>query len=116
MTGANWLDAPYNRLGFRRVSKLVRTATISRGDGPVFELSHGEQDLGGIRFDHEGRSLDIATMLADTYTDGFLVIHDGTVLCERYFNGMTPAETHLLMSVSKSFNATLCGVLVGQGG
>ena len=115
VTGANWLDAPYNRLGFRRVSKLVRTATISRGDGPVFELSHGEQDLGGIRFDHEGRSLDIATMLADTYTDGFLVIHDGTVLCERYFNGMTPAETHLLMSVSKSFNATLCGVLVGQG-
>jgi CubicO group peptidase (beta-lactamase class C family) len=28
---------------------------------------------------------------------------------------MTPTETHLLMSVSKSFNSTLCGVLVGEG-
>ena len=39
VTSANWLEAPYNRLGFRRVGKLVRTARISRGDGPVVELT-----------------------------------------------------------------------------
>ena len=38
VTSANWLDAPYNRLGFRRVGMLARTARISRGDGPVSEL------------------------------------------------------------------------------
>ena len=115
VTSANWLEAPYNRLGFRRVGKLVRTARISRGDGPVVELPQAERDLGGFRFAHEGRSLDLDTMLTETYTDGFLVIHDGGVITERYPSGMAPSDTHLLMSVSKSFNSTLCGVLVGQG-
>jgi CubicO group peptidase (beta-lactamase class C family) len=114
VTSANWLDAPYNRLGFRRVSRLVRTAGIPRG-GAVLELPRAERDLGGVTFEHEGRSLDIATMLEESYTDGILVIHDGAVLVERYFNGMTRSETHLLMSVSKSFNSTLCGALVGRG-
>jgi CubicO group peptidase (beta-lactamase class C family) len=97
------------------VGKLVRTATISRGDGPVFDLPDDERDLGGFRFEHAGRSFDLATMLAESYTDGFLVLRDGAVICERYFDGMEPSDTHLLMSVSKSFNSTLCGVLVGEG-
>ena len=54
-------------------------------------------------------------MLAETCTDGFLVVHDGVVVTERYFDGMAPSDTHLLMSVSKSLNSTLCGVLVGEG-
>jgi CubicO group peptidase (beta-lactamase class C family) len=115
VTSANWLDAPYNRLGFRRVGTLVRTATIRRGTGPVETLPRAERDLGGVRFEHRGRTLDVSTMLDETYTDGFLVVHDGRVAYERHFNGMEPSETHLLMSVSKSVNATLCGVLVGRG-
>jgi CubicO group peptidase (beta-lactamase class C family) len=115
VTSANWLDAPYNRLGFRGVGRLVRTAPISRGDGQVVELPRAERDLGDFRFEHGGRTFDLDTMLADTYTDGFLVVHDGSVIAERYLNGMEPSDTHLLMSVSKSFNSTLCGVLVGEG-
>lgn len=115
VTSANWLDAPYNRLGFRGVGRLVRTATISRGGGPVLELPRRERDLDGFRFEHEGRSLDLGTLLEETYTDGFLVVHNGAVLYERYLNGMAPSDTHLLMSVSKSLNSTLCGVLAGQG-
>ena len=115
VTSENWLEAPYNRLGFRRVGELVATATISRGDGPVFDFPRAERELDGFEFQHAGRSLNLAAMLEETYTDGFLVIHDGAVLYERYFNGMAPAERHLLMSVSKSFTATLCGVLVGRG-
>ena len=115
VTSTNWLDPPYNRLGFRGVPKLVRTARISRGDGPVLDLPRADRDLGGFRFEHGSRSLDLETMLDETFTDGFLVIHDGAVVFERYLNGMGPSETHLLMSVSKSFNATLCGVLAGAG-
>ena len=44
------------------------------------------------------------------YTDGFLVLKDGRILYERYFNGMRPESRHLLQSVSKS----LCGVLAGE--
>jgi CubicO group peptidase (beta-lactamase class C family) len=115
VTSSNWLDAPYNRLGFRGVGRLVRTAPISRGEGPIVELPPAEHDLGGFRFEHEGRTLDVDAMLTETYTDGFLVVHDGAVIAEHYFNGMEPFETHLLMSVSKSFNSTLCGALVADG-
>src|SRR5690242_21826035 len=70
LTSANWLDAPYNRLGFRRVATLICTERISRGAGPVFDLPRAERDLGGFEFEHQGRSLDLATMLEETYTDG----------------------------------------------
>src|SRR5215831_16810747 len=73
VTSENWLDPPFNRLGFRCVGSLVRTATIARGDGPVFELPRRECDLAAFTFEHRGRSLDLDTMLAETYTDGFLL-------------------------------------------
>jgi CubicO group peptidase (beta-lactamase class C family) len=115
LTRVNWLDAPYNRLGFRHVPELTRTAKISRGAGPVVALPRAERALDDFEFEHEGRSLDLRTMLEETCSDGFLVIHDGSVLSEHYFNGMVASDTHLLMSVSKSINAALCGVLRGLG-
>jgi CubicO group peptidase (beta-lactamase class C family) len=115
VTSANWLDGPYNRLGFRGVGRLVPTAPIPRGEGPVVDLPRAERDLGEFDFRHGERTLDLDTLLDETYTDGFLVVQDGAVICERYFNGMDPSETHLLMSVSKSLNSTLCGLLAGRG-
>jgi CubicO group peptidase (beta-lactamase class C family) len=103
-TSDNWLDAPYNRWGFLHVRELARTARIRRGDGPVRELPSDPRDLGGF-----------AASLAETYTDGVCVIHDGALVFEHYREGMRPDDTHLLMSVSKSLTATLVGVLVGDG-
>jgi CubicO group peptidase (beta-lactamase class C family) len=57
----------------------------------------------------------IAGMLEGTYTDGFIVLKDGAIVAEKYFNGMTPHTRHLLMSVSKSLTSVLAGVLVGEG-
>ena len=54
-------------------------------------------------------------MLAETFTDGFLVIRDGAVVTERYLAGMRETDTHLLMSCSKSLTSILCGVLAGRG-
>ncbi len=54
-------------------------------------------------------------MLEATYTDGLLVLHDGAVLFEHYSKPMAASDTHLLMSVSKSLNSTLCGVLAARG-
>jgi hypothetical protein len=54
-------------------------------------------------------------MLTETHTDGFLVLHRGTIISEQYFNGMTPDTPHLLMSVSKSVVGAVAGILAGQG-
>jgi CubicO group peptidase (beta-lactamase class C family) len=54
-------------------------------------------------------------MLEETYTDALLVLHDGAVIFEQYVGAMTAADTHLLMSVSKSIMSTLCGIYVHRG-
>lgn len=115
VTTANWLDGPYNRWGFRHVPDLCRTAAIARGEGPVRELPRAERDLRDFAFSHDGRRFTLAEMLSATFTDGFLLIQDGAVVTERYFDGMSEADTHLLMSCSKSLTSILLGVLAGRG-
>jgi len=115
VTLANWQDPPFNRWAFQHVRELIPTARISRGEGPVWQLPRAERDVLSIRFTAEGRQLSIAEFLADTYTDGFLVLHQGQIVAESYGNGMTPDVPHLLMSVSKSLTSTVAGVLAGRG-
>jgi CubicO group peptidase (beta-lactamase class C family) len=115
VTAANWLGAPYNRLGFIRVPELARTERISRGDGPVLELPRDERSLDSFSFEFKGEKISFPQMLGSTFTDGLLVLHDGVVLFEYYADAMKPSDTHLLMSVSKSLTSTLCGVFVERG-
>lgn len=43
------------------------------------------------------------------------VVHNGTIIDERYFNGMDERRLHLLMSVSKSFCGAALGIAIDQG-
>lgn len=54
-------------------------------------------------------------MLAATYTDGILVLKDGKIVTELYFNGMQPHVRHHWMSATKSITGLLAGILVGKG-
>jgi CubicO group peptidase (beta-lactamase class C family) len=115
VTLADWQEPPFNRWSFQHVRDLIPTARIRRGDGPARGHARDERDLSGISFDVGGRTWNVDRMLQQTYTDGFLVLHRGRVVTERYFNGMTPDTTHLLMSVSKSVTSTVAGILAGRG-
>jgi CubicO group peptidase (beta-lactamase class C family) len=117
VTLANWQDAPFNRWGFTHVQDLMPTARIARGSGPVSELEYGDPaDMGRVEFPGaDGKKWTVAQMVESTFTDGFLVLHQGRVVVERYGSGLTPGTGHLLMSVSKSLTATLAGALIGQG-
>ncbi|MBS0394810.1 MAG: beta-lactamase family protein, partial [Proteobacteria bacterium] len=47
--------------------------------------------------------------------DGFAVVHRGRLVYEHYRAGFSPAQTHILMSVSKSMVGSLIGILAGHG-
>jgi CubicO group peptidase (beta-lactamase class C family) len=115
VTLANWQDPPFNRWAFQHVRELIPTARIPRGTGPVWRLPTDYRDVAGIRFRSDDQELSIAQMLADTNTDGFLVLRRGRIVTEQYFNGLAPDVPHLLMSVSKSITSTVAGVLAGRG-
>ena len=114
VTLANWQDPPFNRWSFQHIRELIPTARIARGAAPA-PLPRAERDVLGFRFSYGDRELTVAELLEETYTDGFLVLHQGRVVAEHYFNGMAPDVPHLLMSVSKSVTSAVAGVLAGQG-
>ena len=115
VTLTNWQYPPFNRWGFQHIRDLIPTARIARGDGPAWVLPRAERDIGRLRLPFGERSVDLETILTETDTDGFLVLHRGKVVTERYLNGLTPSTTHLLMSVSKSVTSAVCGSLVERG-
>ena len=116
VTLENWQDAGFNRWGFQHVRDLVPTARIESGPrASAWRLPRADRDLGALRFKHIRRSLTINSMLDETWTDGFLVLHRGAVMLEHYGNGMDPGTPHVLMSVSKSIVAAMAGILFARG-
>jgi len=115
VTLSNWQDGPYNRWGFQHAGELVPSAVVSRGDGPVLSLAAELEDLDAVALDGVQGTPRLAEFLLDTYTDAFLVLHEGRIRYERYFNGMGPRSLHLLHSVSKSLCGATAGWLVERG-
>ena len=112
----DWDRPPWNRWAFQNIRMILPTAEVWRGDGPVRQLPRKEQNLDDLPVTSvSGASTSLAGLLDETYTDGFIVLKDGAVVYERYFNGMTPRSLHLSQSVAKSVTAATAGVLVGRG-
>jgi CubicO group peptidase (beta-lactamase class C family) len=118
-TLANWQDPPYNRWSFQHLRELIPTQRISRGHGPrpALDQQHGGSpvldDVTVYRL--AGHTSTFAEVIAETWTDAIVVLHDGQIVFEQYFNGMTEETPHLLMSVTKSVIGCIAGVLVDQG-
>ena len=113
----NWQQPPFNRWAFRHMREVIPSQRIRRGDGVPRHLvdTAAPDPLDDLAVERlEGRGT-LADVLAETYTDSVIVLHDGRVMLERYYSGMRPDTLHLLMSVSKSVVGCVTGVLVGQG-
>ena len=116
ITPENWDFAPFNRWSFQNVRMILPTRAIRRGAGHPSVFPRAHQRLDELPFtDIDGKTSSVAAMLATTYTDGFLLLHRGRIVMERYFNGMTESSLHLSQSVVKSFVGTLVGILAGRG-
>lgn len=92
------------------------TAQIARSDASSGQLELGTPlDLTSVTFDMRGRQYTALEAMDESYTDALVVLNGGQVVAEYYGPEMTPARTHLLMSVSKSITSTLTGALIGEG-
>lgn len=112
----DWDRPPWNRWAFQHIRELMPTVEVWRGEGPVTPLPRAERDLDALPVTlPDGAPGTLSSLLDETYTDGFIVLKDGAVVTERYFNGMTPRSLHLSQSVAKSVTGTVAGILVGQG-
>jgi CubicO group peptidase (beta-lactamase class C family) len=111
-----WDRHPFNAWSFRNMRRLFPTAPIARGRGPAWQLARALQAFDGLSFRRsDGSNAAVGAFLAESDTDGFLVLHRGRIVFERYENGLAEAAPHLAMSVTKSFVGTLFGVFEARG-
>jgi len=116
VTIANMQEGPFNRWAFRNLRRMLPTANVWRGTGPVAPLDAAPLHLDDITFhDRNGAVSTVKQHLDAGYTDGFVVLHRGRIVFERYGDGVEAHEPHLLMSVTKSFAGSLAGIVCEKG-
>ncbi len=116
VTLENWDSPPFNRWAFQHLREILPTVAVARAPDAASVLPRDPQALETIAFEGlEGRPKTVGALLAETYTDGFLVLHRGRIVSERYYNGMTERTPHLSQSVGKSLVGAAAGVLIGRG-
>ncbi len=113
---ANWRLAPFSQWSFSHVSELIPSAMIAHDPSCVAIMEEVPSAMGAIAYKTRvGEVGTVASMLANSSTDGFLVLHRGTVVAEHYAGQFARHRSHIVFSVSKSITGSLAGVLVGSG-
>ncbi|MDZ4831047.1 MAG: serine hydrolase domain-containing protein [Phycisphaerae bacterium] len=109
--------APYNRWGLMHADAILPTAVIGRGKGPVVPLLAGVAiDVDDVMFDDkDGRPMRVGDFFAATGLDGLLVLHKGKVVFERYENGMSRDQPHMMLGASAAFPALVALTLIHEG-
>jgi CubicO group peptidase (beta-lactamase class C family) len=112
---ANWRAAPYSKWAFQHVREIVPSADVPNAPGDVWKLVSEPKDFSSFGFEHGGRQYGIDQFMAESDTDGLVVLHRGKIILEHYANGMTSDTPHILMSVSKSLTAIVAAILFERG-
>jgi len=57
----------------------------------------------------------VQEVLNSIYTDRFIVLKDGKIAFEAYFNGMSRDKGHIIQSTSKSLTGSTATILIHEG-
>ncbi|MGH3224976.1 MAG: serine hydrolase domain-containing protein [Streptosporangiaceae bacterium] len=115
VTAQNWQDPPFNRWGFWHARDILPTQRVPHGPG-IRALPESPADVTPIQLTRsDGVPGTVAEVLADTYTDAYLVLQDGALVAEWYGPLGAPGLPHALMSVSKSIVGCVAAVLIDRG-
>ncbi|MCY1272833.1 Beta-lactamase [compost metagenome] len=102
-------EAPEN---YRNAYKHYPSRLV-HASGQLSPLAQGVP-LGNVEFSYDGKSQRLDEFLAATRTSAFLVLQDGKVRNEQYFNGNGPDTPLLLNSMTKSVVSLLVGIALDQ--
>ncbi|MAD46940.1 MAG: hydrolase [Oceanospirillaceae bacterium] len=115
----NWMQPPFNRWGFRNIERIRPSLPVRRGSmspAPLPQATTQAQAISDIRFKSVcGEEVSVAEHLAASCCDSFLVMHQGEVLLEQYFNGQQPEDRHIMFSVTKSLIGVIAEQVIHQG-
>jgi len=117
VTLENWDDGgELSHFAYQHISEVFPVAVIGRGSGPVAPFPiEIHPEIGRYVVDSEdGRSVTLDQAMTSRPFDGFVVVHRGRIVYERYPR-MRPTDRHLMFSVTKAFVGMAVAILEDRG-
>lgn len=99
---------------FMGMNKKFNAHEIQPGE-KVFQFPKGEQIELPEDFTFNNQQYNTAQYLDSSFTAGFLVIQNDSLVCEKYFLGDTDSTQFISWSMAKSFVSALFGIAVEEG-
>lgn len=117
-TDPDFFSFPKLRWSVCHFQQLMPSVEISRGNAPPTPLARKlDPSLDNVTFIPTGSDTPMTwrQSLDANFTDGILVLHNGTIVYEKYFGCLNETNKHAAMSVTKSFVGLLAEILVAEG-
>ncbi|MHC6225181.1 serine hydrolase domain-containing protein [Pseudomonas sp. X10] len=115
VTQHNAFEMPNLRWALRNARAMTPTTGIRRAPSPL-ALPEGEAAaLDQLEFNVGDQSLSLPEYLRATFTDGFIVLHRGKRVYERYLDSFSPEQPHIWASMTKSVTGLLAAGLIAEG-
>ena len=109
-------DAAATRWYMQHVREISPTADVSVRGVPAVPFPEAPIALDGLRLTRAGGGAwTLAEMLDGVFADGILILRDGAIVYERYFNGMRRETPHLYQSITKAVGSCVAASLVDAG-
>ncbi|MES0808451.1 serine hydrolase [Roseibium sp. SCPC15] len=114
VTFMNWSEQPYSQWAFRNVG-IAPSLMVPRAGDIVMLEEATDPSIADLSFDYAGKSFTVREAMTGDDTDGIVVLKDGKIVYEEYFNGFGERDHHLWASSTKSLVGLAMGLLVAEG-
>lgn len=115
---SNFFGFPKLRWTVCHIRELMPTKQVSKGLGDASLLPYQlDSAIDDIRFTpmNQEKPMSWRQSLAANYTDGMLILHQGTVVYEHYSGCLDQSGQHAAMSMTKSMIGLLAEILIAEG-
>lgn len=108
VTKKNWLDDPYLRWSYTHMKEFTLINDVKNNPDQIARFPSALQNLDDFAVQRRfGSATPLKELLDDNKTDAFVVVHNGQLVYERYFNGYNESEPHGMASLAKVFTGAI---------
>ena len=96
----NWQNWPQAKWSVRHMRELFASRDASPRSMRAHALASAPRSFDAVRLQTDDGSMGWEEFLGATHTDAALVMIDGRIVYERYFDGMSAGDPHILFSAT----------------
>ncbi|RKI26257.1 serine hydrolase domain-containing protein [Bacillus thuringiensis] len=108
VTKENWLNDPYLRWSYTHMKEFTLVNDVKNNPDQIAHFPSALQNLDDFAVERRfGNTTPLKKLLDDNKTDAFVIVHNGQLVYERYFNRYKQNEPHGMASLAKVFTGAI---------